>query len=821
MEILKKYNAFVEVVLPLSLPKLYTYAIPEVLENEIQIGKRVEVQFGKQKLYAALVYAIHQQPPTEYIPKEILNVIDELPIVTPTQLKLWNWIANYYICTLGDVMQAALPAYFKLDSETFFVKNPNTEIDILQLPDDEYLIAEALNHQEELSLKDIVSILQKKSISKSIRNLLSNKVIYVKETLQEKYTPKFETFVELHPQFSIEKNQLKQAFELVSNSLKQEAILLAFIDLYQQNKTITRKDLLKKSNAASRVLNAMLKKDIFLLEDKIVNRISDAEIDSISQYNLSSNQSKAKEEIRKYFSEKEVVLLHGITSSGKTLVYIDLIKEQIAQGKQVLFLLPEISLTVQLVQRLEKMLGKIAVYHSKFNNAERIEIWNDVLQNKVQVIVGARSSVFLPFQNLGLVVVDEEHDSSYKQQEPAPRYHARDTAIYLALQHQAKVVLGSATPSIESYANAQINKYGLVKLMSRFGDVHPPEIQFISLSEANKKKEIVTGISFLLRDEIQHTLQAKKQVILFQNRRGYAPYIACSDCNWIPQCKNCDVSLTYHKYTNDLRCHYCGSTQTLVTTCVACGSHHLQQKGIGTERIEEDLKIIFPTARIGRMDYDTVKTKHGHHKIIEAFEAGEYDILVGTQMVTKGLDFSNVSLVGVLNADALLAYPDFRAIERAYQLLMQVSGRAGRRDTRGKVLIQMGNVQHPLVDFVLNENYDEFFKVQWNERKQFHYPPFSRLIRLTVKHKEIKTCIEAATKVGDYLHTKYVGWIVGPNVPIIQKINNYYLRDLLIKIPRNFTELNKVKGEIQQAVNGLYQFQSFKQVRVIIDVDCY
>lgn len=821
METLHTYKKFIRVVLPLALHKLYTYAVPKHLEDNIIIGGRVEVQFGKQKLYTALVHSVESLPPVDYIPKEILSVIDEKPIVTEIQLQFWEWIASYYMCTLGEVMQAALPASFKLDSETYFVKNPLLETDILQLPDDEYMITEALNHQDEISLNDVVLILQRKTIAKPIKSLLEKKIIYIKETLHEKYTPKMETFVQFSSQFTVHGSQMKEAFDAVSKYPKQEAVLLAFLELSKGDKPVRRSELLKRANANTSSLESLIKKEIFFTEEKQVDRVSKNEIDELKDFILSDDQKTSLQEVKDHFKEKDVVLLHGITSSGKTLLYLDLIREQLALGKQVLYLLPEIALTTQLIQRMEKILGNIAVYHSKFNNAERVEIWNKVASNETKIILGARSSVFLPFRDLGLIIIDEEHDSSYKQYDPSPRYQCRDAAIYLAKQFNAKVLLGSATPSVESYSNARSGKYGLVKLNNRYGDIQLPEIEFVSLTDANKKKEVVSGITYVLRDEVQSALDKKQQVILFQNRRGYAPYIACGNCNWIPMCKNCDVSLTYHKFTNDLRCHYCGYTQSLVNTCKACGSHEMQQKGLGTERIEEDLKTIFPSAKIGRMDYDTVRTKKGHEKIIEAFEEGEFDILVGTQMVTKGLDFSNVSLVGVLNADALMFYPDFRAFERAYQLLVQVSGRAGRRDIRGRVTIQIGNVHHVMVDIILNKTYDEFYQLQLQERKQFNYPPFSRLIQLTVKHKDIKTTIEAANRIAEYLNARYEGFVIGPNAPIIQKINNYYLRDILVKIPKNYKELQKTKNDIREAINGLYQFQSFKQIKVVIDVDCY
>jgi primosomal protein N' (replication factor Y) (superfamily II helicase) len=821
LETLHTYRQFVNVILPLALPKLYTYAVPQSMETHIVIGARVEVQFGRHKLYAALVHSVSSVPPSDYVPKEILSVIDEQPVMTAAQLKFWEWMAGYYMCTLGEVMQAALPAYFKLDSETYFVRNPESEVDLLELSDDEYLIAEALNHQPEITFKDITLILSKVSVTKPVKSLLQKKVMYVKETLHERYTPKVESFVRLANRFADGGEKLQAAFSAVEKYPKQELLLLAFIELSKNNKPVKKSELLKRADASASSLESLVKKDILQVAHQVVDRISGNEFSEQENYTLSAAQQTALDEIKAHFESKDVVLLHGITSSGKTLMYLDLIKAQIESGKQVLYLIPEISLTVQLIQRIEKMLGSVAVYHSRFSNAERVEIWNKILSGQTKVVIGARSSVFLPFQDLGLVIVDEEHDTSYKQYDPAPRYQCRDAAIYLARQFQAKVVLGTATPSVESYSNAKTGKYGLVEIHNRFGDIQLPEIEFVSMTDAKKKKEIVSGISFVLRDEIQLALDNKEQVILFQNRRGYAPYLACGNCNWIPMCIHCDVSLTYHKFTNDLRCHYCGYTQQVINTCTACGSHEMEQRGLGTERIEEDLKLLFPKANIGRMDYDTTRTKKGHEKIIDIFESGGYDILVGTQMVTKGLDFGNVRLVGVLNADALLYYPDFRALERAYQLLLQVSGRAGRREKRGKVMIQIGNTDHVITDLIKENNYEAFYKTQMAERQQFHYPPYSRLIQLTIKHKDIKVTIEAASRVADYLNAKHSGRIVGPNAPVIQKINNYYLRDVLIKIPRASKELQKIKSDIRQAINALYQFQSFKQVRVVIDVDCY
>ncbi len=821
LESLIPYHIFVKIILPQALPQLYTYAVPPELESEIAIGKRAEIQFGKQKIYAALIAEISNQAPTDYVPKPILSILDELPIITPTHLTFWKWMANYYMCTIGEVMQAALPSFFKLSSETTLVKNPIYNEDILTLEDDEYLIASALEHQDELSYQDIALILSKKFFSKTIQQLLNKKVVYLKETLNEKYQPRIESFVRLQAYLEHDEKAMRKVFDEASKHAKQEALLLSYFDLKSKQATIKKSDLLKKANASSASLESLVKKQIFEIIEMPVDRISYEQLNEKSTFTLSEEQARAYEAINLHFKEKPTVLLHGVTSSGKTLVYIELIKAQLEKGKQVLFLLPEIALTAQLIQRLEKTLGRIGVYHSKFNNAERVEIWNKVLHKELQVIIGARSALFLPFAELGLIIIDEEHDPSYKQYDPAPRYQCRDSALVLAQQFDAKVLLGSATPSIESYAMAKAGKFGLVKMMTRYGDVRMPDIQFVSLTEAARKKEITTGITFVLRDAIHDALNKKEQVILFQNRRGYAPYIACKVCNWIPQCKNCDVSLTYHKFTNDLRCHYCGYSQSMIHVCKACGSHDMQQKGIGTERLEDDLKMMFPLAQIGRMDYDTVRTKKGHEKIITAFEEGAFDILVGTQMVTKGLDFERVNLVGVVNADALLAYPDFRALERAYQLLVQVSGRAGRKEKQGKVLIQIGNIHHVIVDYVLHNAYDDFYNFQMLERKQFDYPPYSRLIQITLKHKELKTVVAAANKIAEFLNTRYSGWIVGPNAPIIQKINNLYLRDLYIKIPRNANNLAQIKADIRQAIAALYQYENTKAVRATIDVDCY
>lgn len=820
MELLLPYSVYIEVILPLALPNnYYTYAVPNHLESDIKIGKRVEVQFGKSKIYSAIISNIHGEAPKDYHTKEISAVIDEQPILSKMQLEFWNWIATYYMCTMGDVMQAALPAYLKLDSETIYIRNKTIDYKTLSITDDAFLVCEAFEFQDVLKYKDIQNILQKKTVHKVLKELIQHQILYIEENVETKYKAKTEVFIEWSDKFKNPEKR-REVFNLVKDKNKQEQILLAYTELSKTSTTISKKKLLERSGVGVAVLQSMIKKNIFVAKEIEIDRIAIDGQEDKNTIQLSAEQEEAFHAIQKHFAEQQTVLLHGVTSSGKTLIYTQLIKNNIDQQKQVLFLLPEIALTTQLILRLKNWLGNIAVYHSKLSNAERVEIWNRVLNNEIKIIVGARSALLLPFQTLSLVVVDEEHDASYKQQEPNPRYHARDAALYLAKMHQANIILGSATPSFESYYNCKQKKYALVELNNRYNDVPLPDIKFINLKEAKKNKEIVSGISYQLKNKISETLNNQKQVILFQNRRGFAPFVACKTCDWIPMCKNCDITLTYHKYTNDLRCHYCGYTETNSSICKACGSHELEQKGIGTERIEEDLKTIFPDAKIGRMDYDTVRGKSGYEKIIQSFQNKELDILVGTQMVTKGLDFQDVQLVGVLNADNLLYFPDFRSIEKTYQLLTQVSGRAGRKDIKGNVFIQMTNTEHPIVQAIMEQNFYTFYQNQIAERKVFLYPPFSRLIKIILKHKDINTTNDAANNLATQLKNTYTTWVKGPIKPIAQRINNLYIREILIKIPRtHFAQLHATKLEINNKIQSLYQFQQFKNIIIIKDVD--
>lgn len=807
--------------MPQALPQLYTYEVPQEFLSEISIGKRIEVQFGKRKIYAAIVHSFCEKPDEVTFIKPILSVMDDEPIIHDWQLGFWEWMADYYMCTMGDVMNAALPAAFKLSSESTFLKNPLSDYNEMELSDEEYLIVEAFHFQEELSLQDIQQITSKTSVIKLIKGLISKEIIYIKEELKEKYKAKTKAFVRLNETYQ-DQDALRELLDSLVRADKQLAIVLTYLDMVQRGETpIAKADLLEKSNAGESSLKALVSKEVLEIEYLEVDRLEDAD-NELQSNELNPLQTKALQEIKEYFKTKQTVLLHGITSSGKTHVYVDLIKETVAKGKQVLFLLPEIALTAQLIQRLRRWLGDVGIYHSKFNDAERVEIWNKVQQGHYKVVVGARSALFLPFQSLGLVVADEEHDTSYKQYDPAPRYQARDSAIYLAHLHGAKVLLGSATPSFETYYNALKDKFGLVEIQQRFGGVQPPEIHLADLTMARKKKQMAGALTPALQEAIGNVLDQKGQVILFQNRRGYAPYLTCGNCSWIPYCKNCDVSLTYHKFADDLRCHYCGYREKLIHQCRQCKAPQMELRGMGTERIEDDLKLAFPTANVARMDYDTVKSKHGHEKIIHRLEVGDIDILVGTQMVTKGLDFDNVKLVGVLNADALLYYPDFRAVERAYQMLMQVSGRAGRKGQRGQVIIQMSDVKHSIVDYILSDNgYQQLFKKDMLERKAYRYPPYIRLSKIVLKHKDHTVVEKAAQQLAMQLRTNWGKRIIGPTAPIISKIKMLYIREVTLKIERNLTSIEQLKIDIRQAQDDLYQFQEFRSLRIQVDVDAY
>jgi primosomal protein N' (replication factor Y) len=810
---------FVEVILPLALPNTFTYRVPKDKNEDIAIGKRAVVQFGKSKVYTAIIHSISTLAPTQYEAKYLLDIIDDEPIVTFNQLKLWQWIADYYLCTIGEVMAAALPAALKLASETRVVLNHQYEYDRTLLSDKEFLILDALELRSELSINEIIKILNQKTVFPILRGLIDKKIIYILEDIADKFVPKKVNLIQLNS-FYDDKDNLKLLFEQLEKAPKQVDVLLAFMKLKKAATEVKKSTLLEASGVSAAIIKALLDKDIFTQEQKVISRFSSSDDSMISDFVLNEEQGLALENINQLFQEKAVVLLHGVTSSGKTQIYIRLIEEYLKNDVQVLYLLPEIALTGQMIDRLQIYFGsQIIVYHSKFNDNERAEIWKKVLNNEVKIVLGARSSVFLPFQNLGLVIVDEEHEASFKQFEPSPRYHARDVAIVLAHLSKAKVLLGSATPALESYFNALNGKYGLVKLNFRFGGVKLPKIEVVSISDERNRKLIKENFTSVLLENINQTLEKKEQVILFQNRRGYVPVLICKTCGNTPKCINCDVSLTYHKTSNKLHCHYCGYKEDNITDCPACGSKHITYKGLGTEKIEDDLKVILPDAKIARLDYDTTRNKNSHQIILNDFEDRKVDILVGTQMVAKGLDFDNITLIGIINADSIIQFPDFRAYERSFQMLSQVAGRAGRRAKQGMVIIQTYDTKHRVIQQVVANDYDGMYREEMIERKQFKYPPYYKLIQINLKHKDLGKLLWMADNFAKILKLQLADMVLGPHAPLVGRVRNYYIQTITIKINWESQSIVKIKNYLKEQISLFEADKNNKGVFTIIDVD--
>ncbi len=826
----ERKTLFVDVILPLAVHNLYTYRVPNDWNELVKPGQRVVVQFGKSRLYTALIKRVHETPPANYQAKYLQDVLDKDAIVNETQLNFWDWITTYYLCTPGDVMNAALPSGLRFSSETRIVRND--EFSLEEVTEDyftekEWKVIHALQEKNEMSVDEVVAILEIKSVQPVIQALITKGAARVKEQVLEGYKPRMEPYVQILP--TVAEHDLQQVMtELEKKAFKQLQLLMAYLQLSDWHtgkpKEVKKSKLLAHSGCSASVLDQLLKKGVMEVIMKEVSRLATGQMDTQAPNTLADFQKEAMEKIETDFKEKEVVLLHGVTSSGKTELYMQLIGKYISEGKQVLYLLPEIALTAQLVQRLKKRWGnKVGVYHSKYSDNERVEVWNALVKNedvKYSVIVGTRSSLFLPFESLGLIIVDEEHDGSYKQQDPAPRYHARDSAIYLAHLHKAKVILGSATPSLESYYNATTGKYGLVELNVRYGGMEMPEIDVCDVGEEKRKKLMKSIFSPFLLKEIEAALEKKEQVILFQNRRGFAPFMECNTCANVPQCINCDVSLTYHKKADLLRCHYCGYSTAPPAMCPACGSPDVHVKGFGTEKVEEELAIFFPKAKVERMDLDSTRAKHAHSRIINLFEDREVDILVGTQMVTKGLDFDNVSIVGVLNADSGLHFPDFRSPEKSYQLMAQVSGRAGRKNKRGKVIIQTQNPEHPIIKQVVNNDFLGMYHEQIEERKKYSYPPFTRLVEITLSNKDLNDLDALAPELALELRKKFGNErVLGPEYPVIARVNNNYLKTILIKIEKEKYS-HKVKEMLTEVLNAFYRKgKEYARIRVKIDVD--
>jgi primosomal protein N' (replication factor Y) len=813
---------FVEVILPLAIAKNYTYRVPFQMNKEVAIGKRVVVQFGKSKLYTAIISAITKQAPEKYEAKYLMDILDSQPVVTTQQLQFWQWLAEYYMCNIGEVMNAALPSALKLASETKIVLNKDFEIDKPSLHDKEYLIVEALELQPELTVGDIVKLLGQKTVMPILKLMFEKNIIHISEEVSERYKPRKRTFLTLNPVYHNQDN-LRELFPILEKKApKQADALLAYIKMARHQKNISKNELIEESGAGDSSIKSLIEKEIFIAEEKNVSRLYLDEEEFSSDFQLSAQQQDALQGVKEQFEEKDVILLHGVTSSGKTQIYIRLIEEMINAGKQVLYLLPEIALTTHIIERLRQYFGSsIGVYHSRFNDNERVEVWQKVLNHEYKVILGARSSVFLPFNELGMIIVDEEHETSYKQFDPAPRYNARDAAIYLANMYQGKVLLGSATPSFESYYNARLHKYGLVELKERFGGVELPKTEVVSITDETKKKTMQSHFTSVLMEDMKNALVNKEQVILFQNRRGYAPLLICKVCAYTPKCINCDVSLTYHKSSGKLHCHYCGYKEDSPSICPACGSTHLEYKGFGTEKVEDELSLLLPEAKITRMDLDTTRSKNSLQNILNDLEEKKIDILVGTQMVAKGLDFSDITVIGIINADSLLKYPDYRANERSFQMLAQVSGRAGRRGKQGKVVIQTYDPNHRVIKQVIENDYQDLYLTEMAERKSFKYPPFYRIINLDIKHKNSDILYNQAEYLATELRKNFGDRVIGPEFPLVGRIRNYFIKSIMLKFEKDGISINRVKAVIRDVIT---QFQTTKLSKGSIvqpDVDPY
>ncbi|MDD5996715.1 MAG: primosomal protein N' [Bacteroidales bacterium] len=815
---------YVSVILPLALNRVLTYTVPDELAADVIVGGRVVVPVGKKKLYTGIVSQIFDDFDDDIEIKEIISVLDLNPVVTQSQLNLWKWIADYYICSLGEVMKAALPSGLKMESETLVAANEDFE-EIEPLKKTELAVMENLSTSKQTSIEELSKLVKVKNLLPTMQSLLAKGAITLNEQLKDGYKPKMETYVTVSDRL-LDTDAMNKAAAELERSPKQLELLLKFLSMSSfyvkgEQKEVTKKELLAKADASPAVLQGLIKKDIFRLYDKEIGRIDNSKFANVvDRYPLTDAQNKAYDEIISNFQQKDVVLLHGVTSCGKTEIYIKLIDEAIASGKQALFLLPEIALTTQLTTRLRRVFGEqLGIYHSKFSDNERVEVWQNMLspEKEYKVILGVRSSIFLPFRNLGIVIVDEEHENTYKQYDPAPRYHARNAAIVLAKIHNAKVLLGSATPSIESYYLAtQTKKYGFVELLTRYADIQLPEINVVDVKTERLQKKMMGLFSQKLIDEMSRALSNHEQVILFQNRRGYSPYMECRSCAYVPRCIYCDVSLTLHSKDNSLVCHYCGYTIPVPQFCPSCGNPTLSNRGFGTEKAEEEISKIFPAAKVARLDLDVAKSRKNYESIISDFERGKTDILVGTQMISKGLDFEKVRVVGILSADSMLHYPDFRAHERAFQLISQVGGRAGRHGKRGLVVLQTSDVKHPVVDQVCKNSYRSMYLSQLNERTAFRYPPFYRLINLMVKGKDVDKTEAAAYELAAVLRSHFGQFVYGPDLPVVTRIQALHIRKIMVKLDVN-TNVSPSKMIMKQCVDNILLHH--KSVFVQIDVD--
>lgn len=822
---MSQINTYIDVILPLPVRGFFTYEVTEEFISDIEVGKRVMVQFGAKKLFTALVFSIHNNKPSDFEAKLILNVLDKTPTVNKFQIRLWEWSADYYMCSIGDFYKAALPSGLRLESETKILAKELTD-ESVQFTSKQLSILQALEKQPLLTIGDISKILGLKNPMPIINELISKNALLIQERIKDNYKPKSIKNIFLAKRIDT-KDKIEKTVELLKKARKQQEVFIRFleftgIDEALNGKYISKQKLIEFANSNSATLKSLHIKNILKETEVESSRLSNEAISTQQKKKLNKNQLKALNQINSQFIEKDIVLLHGVTSSGKTEIYIHLIEEVLKQKKQALYLLPEIALTSQITQRLKVVFGnKVGIYHSKFSDAERVEIWNKLANNSsdsYQVILGVRSSIFLPFSNLGLIIVDEEHENTYKQYDPSPRYNARDLAVVLSAIHKSKVLLGTATPSLESYYNTTINRYGLVELFKRHQDIELPKIMVSDIKKAHKRKLMRSHFSPMMVDSIEEALNKKEQVILFQNRRGFSPFLECSSCGWVPTCKRCDVSLTYHKGINKLVCHYCGYNIDSVNKCSSCNEQSVETKGFGTEKVEDEISLIFPDAKVGRLDLDTTRGKNGHETIINDFQNQNIDILIGTQMVSKGLDFDHVSVVGILSADSMLRFPDFRAYERSYQLMAQVSGRAGRKNKQGNVIIQTYDAENIIINQVIHNDYIQMYEFQLKERREFFYPPFSRLIKLTLKHRDKKILNKISYELADDLSKVDHCKILGPTTPVIIRIQNYYIKNILVKLGKG-NHITGVKNKMQSVISGINSKKEYKTTKIMIDVD--
>ncbi len=819
---MKKHFAYAEVILPVPVDQTFTYGIPDDLSLRIEIGMRVIVQFGKRKLYSGLVYDLHNNKPEIENLKSIEYLIDERPLIDNNQLKFWDWMADYYMCAKGEIFKAALPSGLKLESESKILVNESFDLHCLK--NDRYkMIYKLATENAGISVNDLSRKTRLKNIYADLNFLIEEGAVIMEERLKEKIKSKKELFLKVNPDILFH-SEYEETLERLAGARKQKELLQELVVQIQKSGDEQREFSFAyyRKNYAAATINALVLKGFLFRFEKEVNRIDDYTGDTRDIYKLSTEQDEAYNSIKSQWKEKDVVLLHGVTSSGKTEVYIHLIQETIDQGKQVLYLLPEIALTSQIVNRLREVFGdKIGVYHSRFADSERVEVYKRLKEDRednFQIILGVRSAIFLAFKNLGLIIVDEEHENTYKQFDPAPRYNARDSAIVLGSIHKAKVLLGTATPSIESFTNSKTGKFGYVRMEKRFGNVKMPEIRVADVRKARLKKQMRSVFTPLLMDEIKDAIDRNKQVILFQNRRGFSSFLECETCGWVPRCNTCDVSLTYHKFTNQLICHYCGYSVKIPEKCSECNSTRLATRGFGTELVEDEIGMFLPGVKVARLDLDTSRNRGAYEKILNGFGKGDIDILVGTQMLSKGLDFENVSLVGIVNADQMLNYPDFRAFERSYQLMAQVSGRAGRKKEQGKVIIQAADPSHPVIRHVINNDYDAIYKEQYEERQMFGYPPFVRLVRIILKGRDFREVELAANLLSDALRSKFGKRVLGPQIPLVGRIKSMYIQHIILKIERK-ASFKKARGILRVVLEELSVGDEFRNVRVNLDVD--